>query len=75
MTLQIAGNLGLSLLELGRTADLDAFLREAGPLADEAERDWGEAAGPVMAMLRLVQGRNHYQQGDAAARRRCSPGR
>jgi LuxR family maltose regulon positive regulatory protein len=65
VTLQIAGNLGLSLLELGRTADLDAFLREAGPLADEADREWGAAAGPVTAMLRLVQGRNHYQHGDA----------
>ena len=29
VTLQIGGNLGLSLLELGRVADLDAFLREA----------------------------------------------
>ena len=69
VTLQIAGNLGLSLLELGRTAELDAFLREAGPLADRADREWGGAAGPVMAMLRLVQGRNHYQQGDAALAR------
>ena len=69
VTLQIAGNLGLSLLELGRTADLDAFLREAGPLADEADREWGGAAGPVTAMLRLVQGRNHYQQGDAVLAR------
>jgi LuxR family maltose regulon positive regulatory protein len=69
VTLQIAGNLGLGLLELGRTADLDAFLREAVPLADEADREWGGAAGPVTAMLRLVQGRNHYQQGDAALAR------
>jgi LuxR family maltose regulon positive regulatory protein len=69
VTLQIAGNLGLGLLELGRTADLDAFLRDAVPLADEADREWGGAAGPVTAMLRLVQGRNHYQQGDAALAR------
>jgi LuxR family maltose regulon positive regulatory protein len=56
-------------LELGRTADLDAFLREAGPLADEAGRGWGGPAGPVTAMLRLVQGRHHYQHGDAALAR------
>ena len=49
--LQIAGNLGMSLLELGRAGDLDAFLREVGPLADQAEREWGEAAGPVVFEL------------------------
>jgi LuxR family maltose regulon positive regulatory protein len=69
VTLQIGGNLGLSLLELGRTADLDAFLEEAGPLADDAERGWGDAAGPVVAMLRTVQGRNRYQQGEPTAAR------
>jgi LuxR family maltose regulon positive regulatory protein len=69
VTLQIGGNLGLSLLELGRLTDLDAFLREAGPLADRAEREWGGAAGPVLAMLRFVQGRNRYQQGDAESAR------
>ena len=69
VTLQIGGNLGLSLLELGRLTDLDAFLREAGPLADRAERQWGGAAGPVLAMLRLVQGRNRYQQDDAESAR------
>ena len=64
--LQLAGNLGLSLLELGRFRDLDAFLRQAGPLADQAERRWGEtAAGPVVAMLRTVQGRHRYLEGDA----------
>lgn len=67
--LQIAGNLGLSLLELDRGPDLDAFLREAVPLADDAERRWGPAAGPVLAMLRLVQGRHDYRTGDAAAAR------
>ena len=46
VTLQIGGNLGLSLLELGRAADLDAFLREAGPLADEAERGLGRGRRP-----------------------------
>jgi LuxR family maltose regulon positive regulatory protein len=66
VTLQVGANLGLSLLELGRRADLDAFLREALPLADRAEQTWGEAAAPVIALLRTVQGRNLYQQGEAA---------
>ncbi len=68
--LQIGGNLGLSLLELGRRPDLDAFLREAVPLADDAERQWGAAAGPVLALLRLVQGRHRYLQGDVAEARK-----
>ncbi len=69
VVLQIGGNLGLSLLQLGRTADLNAFLAEAVPLADGAERGWGDAAGPVVAMVRLVQGRNVYQQGDVTRAR------
>lgn len=69
VSLQIGGNLGLCLLELERDADLEAFLREAIPLADEAEREWGHAAGPVLTMLRLVQGRHDYRCGDAATAR------
>ncbi|WP_395729403.1 LuxR C-terminal-related transcriptional regulator [Nakamurella sp.] len=65
VTLQIGGNLGLSLLELDRGAALEALLREAVPLADDAERRWGHAAGPLVAMLRLVQGRHDYRTGDA----------
>jgi LuxR family maltose regulon positive regulatory protein len=67
VTLQIGGNLGLSLLQLGRAADLDAFLLQAGPVADAAEHRWGGAAGPVVAMLRFVQGRNYYQHGEGPA--------
>jgi LuxR family maltose regulon positive regulatory protein len=67
--LQIAGNLGMSLLELGRGDDVDTFLREAVPLADQAEREWGAAAGAVVALLRVVQGRRAYQRGDAAPAR------
>lgn len=69
VSLQIGGNLGLCLLELDRGADLEAFLREAIPLADDAEREWGHAAGPVLTMLRLVQGRHDYRSGDAATAR------
>ena len=69
VTLQIGGNLGLSLLQLGRTADLKAFFSQAGSLADRAERGWGDSAGPVVALLRLVQGRSTYQLGDAATAR------
>ena len=32
--------------------DAQALLREAVPLADDAERRWGHAAGPLVAMLR-----------------------
>jgi len=60
VTLQTAGSLGLSLLQLGRTAELDALLREVGPLADAIEREWRDAAAPVVAMLRVVAGRRAY---------------
>lgn len=69
VTLQIAGNLGLSLLELGRGAELGAFLGDAGQLADEAEHTWAKAAAPVIALLRVVQGRNRYQHGEVAEAR------
>jgi LuxR family maltose regulon positive regulatory protein len=67
--LQIGGNLGLCLLGLARESDLEAFLREAVPLAEHAERRWGDAAGPLVAMLRLVQGRHDYRCGDAVTAR------
>lgn len=68
VALQLAGLLGLSLLELDRGADLDRVLREAGESADEAEKAWGEAA-PVVAMLRVVQGRRRHLSGDPTAAR------
>ena len=67
--LQIGGNLGLCLLGLDRKSDLEAFLGEAVPLVEDAERRWGNAAGPVVAMLRLVQGYHDYRGGDAVAAR------
>jgi len=69
VNLQIGGSLGLSLLELGRDTELDVLLREAAPLADDAERRWADAAGPLVALLRIVQGRNHYRRGEAALAR------
>lgn len=69
VSLQLAGRLGLSLLELGRSEDVDRLLRDAGPLADEVEREWGAAAAPVVTMLRLAEGRHRYQRADAAGSR------
>ena len=63
VVLLLAGSLALSLLQLGRTAELDRLLREAGPLADDAERGWRDAAAPVVALLRLVQARRRYLDG------------
>ncbi|MET0966118.1 MAG: LuxR C-terminal-related transcriptional regulator, partial [Nakamurella sp.] len=69
VNLQISGSLALSLLELGRDTELEVMLREAAPLADEAERNWADAAGPLVALLRVIEGRNHYRRGDTAAAR------
>ena len=64
--LQIAGLLGLALNQLSRSAELDELLREARPLADQAEQNWGAAAGPLVALLRVVEGRELYQRGEVA---------
>jgi hypothetical protein len=50
--LQIAGLLGLALNQLRRSAELDELLREARPLADQAEQNWG----PLPARLSLCCG-------------------
>jgi LuxR family maltose regulon positive regulatory protein len=64
LTLQIGGMLGLTLLALERGDDVERLLRQALPLADAAERDWGAAAIPLVAALRVVQGRHAYLRGD-----------
>jgi LuxR family maltose regulon positive regulatory protein len=65
--LQVAGLLGLFRLGVGvgEDAELDRLLVEAGPVAVEAERDWGSAAAaPAVALVRLAEGRRWYQRGD-----------
>ncbi|MFD9738221.1 LuxR C-terminal-related transcriptional regulator [Umezawaea sp. NPDC059074] len=64
LSVQIGGLLGLVLLALDRGDDVDRLLRQTVPLADTVERDWGAAASPVVAALRVVQGRWSYLRGD-----------
>ena len=64
--LQTAGLLGIALNQLSRSAEVDELLREARPLADQAEQTWGPAAGPLVALLRVVEGRQLYQRGEVA---------
>ena len=64
--LQVAEVLSLFLLQLGRHDELDRCLAQADPLADVAERDWGDGAAHVVAMVRLVQARRAYERGDMA---------
>lgn len=64
LSLQIGGVLGLTLLELDRDDEIERLLRQGVPLADAVERDWGAAAIPVVAGLRIVQGRHAYRRGD-----------
>jgi LuxR family maltose regulon positive regulatory protein len=67
---QIGGTLAWSLVELDRADDADRVLREAGALADQAERQWGRAtAGPFMAILRITQGRRELARGDPTTAR------
>lgn len=74
VSLELAGRLGVCLLELGRDAELDRLLREAAPLADEAERRWGAAAAPVVAMLRVVEARHRSKDADAEETRHALTG-
>jgi LuxR family maltose regulon positive regulatory protein len=64
LSLQIGGLLGLTLLALDRRDDVERLLRQALPLADNVERDWGAATIPLVAALRVVQGRQAYLRGD-----------
>jgi LuxR family maltose regulon positive regulatory protein len=69
VTLQISGVLALSLLELGDDRGVDAVLGAAAALADDAERRWGAAASPLVALIRIAQGRRAYQGGDVVRAR------
>jgi LuxR family maltose regulon positive regulatory protein len=69
--LHIGGQLGLSLVGLDRQQDAQRLLREARPLVEQTEREWGPAAGPVVCLHHLTEGRLHYRQGDASAARAC----
>ena len=69
LSLQIAGLLGLTLLALDRSDDVERLLRQALPLADGVERDWGATAVPLVAALRVVHGRHTYLRGDVRGAR------
>jgi LuxR family maltose regulon positive regulatory protein len=64
LSLQIAGLLGLSLLALDQADEVERLLRQAVPFADALERDWGAASVPLLAALRVVQGRHTFLRGD-----------
>ncbi|MGW6197994.1 LuxR C-terminal-related transcriptional regulator [Kribbella sp. NPDC055110] len=68
--LQVAGQLSLCLLALGRWDELDRLLVEAGAIAEAAEREWGKAAAAhVVTLMLIVQGRRSYLCGDLASAR------
>jgi LuxR family transcriptional regulator, maltose regulon positive regulatory protein len=69
VSLELAGRLGVSLLELGRDGEVDLLLREAAPLADDAEARWGAAADPVVATVRVVEGRRRHRRAEPDAAR------
>ncbi|MFD3403634.1 LuxR C-terminal-related transcriptional regulator [Kribbella sp. NPDC058693] len=63
--LQVAGQLSLCLLGVGREQELDSLLAQAGAIADQTERDWGPAAAAhVVTLVRIVEARRTYQRGD-----------
>ena len=64
LDLQLAGLLALSLVQLGRGEDVDRVLAEAASAATAAEQDWGDAAAPLVAQLRLADARRRYELGD-----------
>ena len=64
--LQVAGLLGIALLDLGRLQEFDVVRRQALPLAQEAERHWGQAGPLIGTMFRVTEGRRAYLGGDVA---------
>ncbi len=67
VALQAAGQLALFLEASGRVDELERFLPEAASLAERMEAEWGgAAAGPVIVMIRIVEGRRSYARGDVA---------
>lgn len=65
IALQTAGQLALYLEAAGSFDELDSFLPEAVALADATEADWGgAAAGQVIVMIRIIEGRRSYARGD-----------
>jgi LuxR family maltose regulon positive regulatory protein len=62
--LQVAGLLGVALLDLGRAEDFDIVRDQAASLADEAERDWGQAGPLIGTLYRVCEGRSAYLHGD-----------
>jgi LuxR family transcriptional regulator, maltose regulon positive regulatory protein len=59
----VAGTLAVSLVEAGRGEDCDRVLRDAGPIAEAAEREGREASAPGLAALRIAAGRRNYLNG------------
>lgn len=68
MRLQTVGQLLLYLELTGSYDELDRYLPEAVAAADAIENAWGSAAaGPVNVMIRTIQGRRSYIEGDLTA--------
>ncbi|HEX5728315.1 helix-turn-helix transcriptional regulator [Microbacterium sp.] len=68
IALRAAGQLALFLEASGSSHELDRLLPEATAAATAAENSWGSAAaGPVTAMIRIMEGRRSYERGELAA--------
>ena len=67
IALNVGGTLAISLIEAGRGEECDRVLREAGPLAEDVERDGRETSAPGLAGLRIAEGRRRYQIADVEA--------
>lgn len=69
LRLQAAGALASALLDMGRVARAHRVCLDVAAAADALEAQWGEAAGPVLTLLRTAEGRVAHARGDVGAAR------
>jgi LuxR family maltose regulon positive regulatory protein len=69
LTLQAAGALACALLDTGHVEPALRVCHEMASAADALEARWGDAAGPVLTLLRTAEGRAAYARGDVGSAR------
>jgi LuxR family transcriptional regulator, maltose regulon positive regulatory protein len=67
LTLQAAGALACALLDTGHVGPALRVCGDMAAAADALEGRWGDAAGPVLTLLRTAEGRAAYARWDVGA--------
>jgi hypothetical protein len=74
LRLQAAGALASALLDMGRVARAHRVCLDVAAAADALEAQWGEAAGPVLTLLRTAEAGRRTPGATSEPRAPSSPG-